>query len=480
MRNTGRVFCLMCLVAVGLLLLSYVPTISINGMQSRPVEMLGDLFKNRADGNEDHIDNQIESEHSSIAGETSKENGVTPPITDVTPYSVEAESAYSSNGVVMIEDFSGGRSGGMNRFYQKLSSEKVDNAPIRIAYFGDSFIEGDILTCDLREMLQEEYGGSGPGWVDCGGGMNSNRPTVSLKYQNITEYVTTKKPFNNRLQCINQRYYYAGNGATLHLGGTKFRPHAGKWNKATLFFSSDTIFSIDVNPEKKGYQQSVVVPDSGVQVLQTSMEMGDIAYKFHSVYNKTRLYGVALDGVGGVSLDNFSMRGTPGFTLSKIPVSTLQSVHKYRPYDLIVLHFGLNVVNDSTTDAICRHYVDRMKRVVDNMRNAFPEASIVVFSVSDRVQRGAGGMHTIKGVEKMVKYQRTLASECGVAYLNLFQAMGGSGSMKRFVDQGLAAKDYTHINYSGGKTLAGHIFNSIKAGVDNYQRRTGKDISTYD
>ena len=28
-----------------------------------------------------------------------------------------------------------------------------------IAYFGDSFIEADIFTADLREMLQQEFGG---------------------------------------------------------------------------------------------------------------------------------------------------------------------------------------------------------------------------------------------------------------------------------------------------------------------------------
>lgn len=32
---------------------------------------------------------------------------------------------------------------------------------MRIAFFGDSFVEGDILTADLREKLQLAYGGGG-------------------------------------------------------------------------------------------------------------------------------------------------------------------------------------------------------------------------------------------------------------------------------------------------------------------------------
>ena len=37
--------------------------------------------------------------------------------------------------------------------------------PVRIAFFGDSFVEGDILTADLREKLQLAYGGGGTGFA---------------------------------------------------------------------------------------------------------------------------------------------------------------------------------------------------------------------------------------------------------------------------------------------------------------------------
>lgn len=470
MRSTGKVFATVCLVVVGLLLLSQVPTFSVNGTQSRPVDLLGDLFQDNTKRSGDAVNGLMETGLTPVA-EIPKEKDVAAlPTVKADSLSDKDIITYAQKGCVMIEDFSEGKGGGMRHFYEKLSCEKDNHTPVRVAYFGDSFIEGDVLTCDLREMLQSEYGGSGPGWVDCGGGINSNRPTISVEYQDLTERVTTRKPFNNRLQCLNQRYYYAGLNASLHLGGTKFRPHVGRWDKATLFFVPDTLFSVEVNPGKTDYKENNFAPDSVVQALQTSMAMGNIDYRFHDAVHKTRLFGVALDGAGGVSLDNFSMRGTPGYTLTRIPIRTLMDIHRYRPYDLIILHFGLNVVNDSTTNAMCRRYINRMKKVVSNMRSAFPEAGIVVFSVPDRVQRGADGMHTLRGVEKMVGYQRQLASECGVAYLNLYQAMGGRESMKRYVDQGLAAKDYTHLNYKGGKVLAKHIFNSIQAGMEMYKK----------
>ena len=50
----------------------------------------------------------------------------------------------------------------LNRLYEKLLLG-VD--PVRVAFMGDSFVEGDILTADLRELLQDTFSGGGVGFV---------------------------------------------------------------------------------------------------------------------------------------------------------------------------------------------------------------------------------------------------------------------------------------------------------------------------
>ena len=445
MRSTGKVFLLTLGVVVILLLMYHMPTFSINDIETRPVDLLSDL---RAD--------------------KEKEKDVVSQVP--VPKKKPVVQKYRPKGVVLIEDFAGGAKGGMNHFYAKLLQARKAHESVHIAYFGDSFVEGDILTCDLREMLQAKYGGEGPGWVDCGGGTGSNRGTLLTRYQHIKENVVIKKPFDARLQGISQRYYHATEGATLKLTGTKFRPHVGSWDKATFFFKTPTGFSIEATPGDGVSETFRFSGSDSVQVQQTVKPMTSIAYRFSSINAQTQLFGVALDGSTGVALDNFSMRGVPGFSIANIPVKTLQEIGRYRPYDLIILHFGLNVVTDKTTDAMCRNYINRMKKAIATLREAFPEASVVVFSVPDRVQRSSDGFHSLKGVLKLVAFQRVLASECGVAYLNVHQIMGGKDSMKQYVDEGLAAKDYTHLTYQGGKKIANGIFQSILAGVENYRR----------
>ncbi len=445
-NSTGKTFLLTLIVVAVLLAMGWLPSFSIGDWESRPVDMLSDL-------------QEEDSAAVTAALPVVEEKKLAPPL-------------YHPAGVVLFEDFSEGKPGGMNHFWSKLLNAKKGGR-INIAYFGDSFIESDILTCDLREMLQAKYGGSGPGWVDCGGGVGTNKPTISAQFKGIRENCILKKPFDVSLEAMNQRYYHASNGATINLKATTYKPHVGSWERATLFFATSNKLTVRTTRpmgEETKSEEFTFEPSSEVQVLELQGNMNKLTYTFPSANTKTRLFGVALDGAKGVALDNFSMRGTPGFMLSKVPIKTMQEINKHRPYDLIILQFGLNVVNDKSTDAQCRAYINRMKTVITNMRQAFPQASIVVFSVPDRVQRSAGGIHTLKGVAKLVGFQRVLASECDVAFLNVHEIMGGNDAMKKYVEQGLAAKDYTHLNYKGGKVLADHIYQSILAGVENYRR----------
>ena len=452
-NSTGKTFLLTLSVVAVLLLMGLLPTFSIGDFESRPVEMLADI-KEAAPSN---LPPQGEASGAAVSPLGGTEGGA------------EAPALYRPAGVVLFEDFSQGKAGGMAHFWSKLLNAKKGGS-INIAYFGDSFIESDILTCDLREVLQSKYGGSGPSWVDCGGGVGTNKPTITAKSKNIKENCILKKPFNAELEAMNQRYYQPSAGATLKLTATKYKAHSSKWERAMLFFQTDQPLTIRTQGDSLTTGEYKFDPAEGIQVLETKAPMTKLSYSFPNASAKTRLYGVALDGVRGVALDNFSMRGTPGFMLSKIPVKTMHDFNRLRPYDLIILQFGLNVVNDKATDAQCRAYINRMKNVIENFKKGFPQASIVVFSVPDRVQRSAGGIHTLKGVEKLVGFQRTLAKECGVGYLNVHQMMGGNDSMKKYVEEGLAAKDYTHLNYKGGKVLADKICQSMLAGVENYRR----------
>ena len=67
-------------------------------------------------------------------------------------------------GVKCIENFSGNQFP-LERFFDKLNAAKRGETQVRIAWYGDSFTDADLLVSDLRDTLQSIYGGNGVGFV---------------------------------------------------------------------------------------------------------------------------------------------------------------------------------------------------------------------------------------------------------------------------------------------------------------------------
>ena len=155
---------------------------------------------------------------------------------------------------------------------------------------------------------------------------------------------------------------------------------------------------------------------------------------------------------------------------SHCPQKTLADFAKRRPYDLIIVHFGLNVANSKQKDY--SYYTDRMANSIAHLKAQFPNASILVIGVGDREEKDVdGNLHTMPGVRELISYQRKMAADKKVAFWNLYEAMGGDGSISLMVTHKQANLDYTHINFAGGKKLARILYDVLMNGKENYDRK---------
>ena len=138
-------------------------------------------------------------------------------------------SAVSTGDVPDIEDFGGT----MSHFRTALA--QAGSRPVRIAFFGDSFIEGDILTSDLREMLQGQYGGKGVGWIDISCVSERFRLTAKTNCSGWeTHHANDRKGHQGSLQGINGSYFIAKGNASFNV--TTSKGHAATADRATVFY----------------------------------------------------------------------------------------------------------------------------------------------------------------------------------------------------------------------------------------------------
>jgi hypothetical protein len=178
--------------------------------------------------------------------------------------------------------------------------------------------------------------------------------------------------------------------------------------------------------------------------------------------------GVAVEGKKGITLDNFALRATSGTHLQHLSADYLKQLAQVRPYDLIILHYGLNVASKNQLNY--EYYVTGMSKVVSRLKECFPTTSILIVGVGDRETRIKGELHTMKGVLALMQYQQQLAALNEVAFWNLYEAMGGDGSIVKLSETkpAQARKDYTHITHEGGLTLATYFYDALLAGYDKH------------
>ena len=410
MKNYISATFFLTLLTVGALLgLYFLPSMKLDGEQLRKVDLLADI---RPDVEEVADSDTI----------------VLPP--PVKPIFVDT----CKTGMTCIEDYSDSTMRGMKHFYEALSSIRTMKRPVRIAYFGDSFIEADIFTADLRERFQSEFGGCGVGYVPITSSISGYRPTVRHSFGGWSSHSSNDSVgFDRSLQDISGHYFFAREGAYVQLKGqSKYASHLDTCEVSTLYYLNKGFAGIrsqinggtDVLHEEPG--------DDRLQMLSVEGRIGQVKWSVEQSDSVT-FFGAAMDGKQGVAVDNFSVRGSSGLSYKK-----------------------------------------GMLAVIAHLKEAFPEAAILLVSVGDREfkdDRRNGELRTMPGVKNLIRYQQSIAADSRIAFWNMYEAMGGEGSILDMIDRKMANLDYTHINFKGGKHLSGILFETLMYGKEQYEKR---------
>jgi hypothetical protein len=90
-----------------------------------------------------------------------------------------------------------------------------------------------------------------------------------------------------------------------------------------------------------------------------------------------------------------------------------------------------------------------------------PDAAIVLIGPSDMSRLNEGVFESYPLLPYTVDRMRKMCAEQGVAFWDLFSAMGGLNSMPAWVSQGLAGKDYIHFSPRGASIASQHFYEAL-------------------
>ena len=446
----------LCLLVIGLLfVLSLFPRFSIGNRKLRKMDPLAEVRYDQS-GEPDTLFTSLDS----IKSDSSQHN---------IDSEIRTVKLRCPKGLVCIEDYSED-STALKYFVDALAKTEKTHKPMRIAFYGDSFVEGDVFCGSLRDTLQRLFGGEGVGYVPITSEVAGFRTTIKHQFENWKTYsLITKKD----------------SSVTVDLGpsGFCFVPQEENWveykpsrrrlafNTVKLYYRNKGNAILDYTVNDTISKSAELKTGSKIQEwTHRGKEIKSIRFKFQQS-DGLDLYGADFETNEGIYVDNFSMRGNSGIGLARISDDMFTQFNRHRDYKLIILQYGLNVVLEDSLNY--GWYAARMIRVVNKLKRLFPKSSILLVSVSDRSSNSSGEFKTMKAIPLMRDAQRLIAERTGIAFWDLYQAMGGENSMVKLAEAKppLAAKDYTHLTFKGGRKLAKLMVGSLLHEKKKYAER---------
>ena len=420
-------------------------------------------------------------------------------------------------------------SAGLTRFFESLKQRKQGSGKVRILHYGDSQIEGDRITSVIRNGLQKEFGGSGPGYIA------ASPLTSSISLNNKRSSNWRRLPvFGNQDTTLNHNHFgmYAvfSRFTSFPRMDTVFQDsiYTTIQERDTVFQDSiyttiqerDTVFLpdpvvqkvlphasiqrawIELSPSTIGYYSSrkftkmtvlfrnpdapfkmtVTLSDSTKAEREYGISSAPREYnqKFVKSPKSVRLdfeaksspdiYGMRLENDYGIIMDNIPMRGSSGTYFGKINHSEMATQFANTQADLILLQFGGNPLPYIEDEARAYKYGSWFASQIRYLKRMNPQADFVLIGPSDMSLKEGTKYITYPLLPVVRDALRTAALDHGCGYWDMFEVMGGKNSMPLWVtaEPALAASDYVHFTRAGTKRIAGLFFDALMKDYEEY------------
>ncbi len=358
------------------------------------------------------------------------------------------------------------------KFYDALAAiDDGDPRVVRVLHYGASMIGVDDLTSILREKFQTRFGDGGAGVVLLQRFMsNYLHRWVKLDargWDNCYIGYLCKKDGTYGLGGVT---YWSSNGRGYTKIATRKETLGSTVSKFELWYATDPrggdlLVRVDGGTPKRISTKAAAHEDRWETF---DVDPGKHAIEVSAAPNgNVRAYGVALETDGpGITWEQFSWLGAFTKRMHGWDDAHIARQVEHRDPSLVAFTFGGNdtrrVANGNVDGkGYAAEYVLGINKVMAGAKNA----SCIVIGMTDR---GRSLTFEIKSahVEEIVEAQRDAAKQAGCAFFDMYTAMGGAGSIKKWRAENppRATADLKHLTHHGRTFFGRWVYEAIVAG----------------
>lgn len=356
------------------------------------------------------------------------------------------------------------------RFFSSLLhlTQGARSTPVRIAWLGDSHTQPDIWTHAVRAPLQDRFGTGGPGFVHVGWkkwGYRHAGADLSVEGQWRIEppRLLAVEPYDDGVLGLGGVRLVPRRGASAAVHAKPgVLPAAARWELTVRF------------PRGRGALR--VVPSEGDPVAIAARQGSDGlqhiswmtrgpggGFSVEATDEGAELFGVVVESeeAPGVVLDVLGLNGARVVHALGWDDAAWRACMQRRQHDLVVLAYGTNEAG--IRELSMEGHAAELVRLLDRVRAASPHADCLIIGTMDR-----GGVTMSEKVERLNGAQEAAAKARGCAFWSAQRAMGGKGSMQKWLDAEppMAMGDRVHLHVRGYQRLGSMLSRDILRAYD--------------
>jgi lysophospholipase L1-like esterase len=376
-------------------------------------------------------------------------------------YGLEKEEDNVIQNAVHLDDF----------FESLYQLKNTADRKINIVHIGDSHIQADYITHIVRRNLQEQFGNAGRGLIVPGRVARTNEPfniqtssTITWKSKRIL-YMDQPLPIGIGGITINTdqpdaKLYLYMNDLWLDYS----------FNAVTLFFLKDiTSFNFSVR-DTANAELGFIGPFTDEPFVNYSRIVLPYSVGGLSISTLRSNPEQLQATIFGINLEN----SKPGILYHAIGVNGAKYAHynaaMYFAKQTAALRPDLFIISLGTNESLDYPYLDKnfyqhIDKLVTSLRENNPLAKFILVTPADAFRRrNRINPGILKIREQIIQY----AVENGLAFWDMYRALGGEHAAEAWRKSGLLRADGIHFTKDGYEYQGNLLYNALLKGYNQY------------